>query len=370
MSVYKNEKRGTWFVSFRYDDWDGTRKQKKKEGFRTRREALEYEQEFKRKQGGGTDMSFGSLVELYMADCATRLRATTVESKQWIFDSKILPTFRSVAVRDITPTMIRRWQNALLTDPAGYSQTYLKTINNQMSAVMNYAIRFYGLRSNPVVVCGPFGKKTATAMQFWTRDEFRCFIEGVKKPAARLAFELLFWTGMRSGELLALTLADVDFEKSRISINKTLATVKGETVVNPPKTPKSNRVVSVPRFILALIRDYADRLVDYEPQDRLFYFTKHFLRYELAAGCKASGVKPIRVHDLRHSHASMLIEMGFSPLLVSERLGHENIQTTLQTYSHLYPDKQEEVSSRLESDEGENYSGVLSDFERKIEDMT
>lgn len=142
MSVYKNEKRGTWFAIFRYEDWDGTRKQKKKEGFRTRREALEYEQEFMRKQGGGTDMSFGSLVELYMEDCATRLRATTVENKQHLFNSKILPSFSSVAVRDITPTMIRRWQNNLLADPAGYSQTYLKTINNQMSAVMNYAIRY------------------------------------------------------------------------------------------------------------------------------------------------------------------------------------------------------------------------------------
>lgn len=370
MSVYKNEKRGTWFAIFRYEDWDGTRKQKKKEGFRTRREALEYEQEFMRKQGGGTDMSFGSLVELYMEDCATRLRATTVENKQHLFNSKILPSFSSVAVRDITPTMIRRWQNNLLADPAGYSQTYLKTINNQMSAVMNYAIRYYGLSSNPVAKCGPFGKKTAEAMRFWTRDEFHRFIECVHKPAARLSFELLFWTGMRSGELLALTLADVDFERSRIAINKTLAQVRGETVINPPKTPKSNRVVSVPRFLLALIRDYADRLVDYEPRERLFYFTKHYLHYEMEAACKASGVKRIRIHDLRHSHASLLIEMGFSPLLVSERLGHENIQTTLQTYSHLYPDKQEEVSSRLEMDEGEKYSGVLSEFEKKIEDLS
>lgn len=370
MSVYKNEKRGTWLVTFRYRDWDGTRRQKKKEGFKTKREAQEYEREFLRKQGGGSDMSFGSLCELYMEDCSTRLRATTVENKQWLFNSKILPTFRSVPVRDITPTMIRRWQNALLDDPMGYSQTYLKTINNQMSAIMNYAVRFYGLPSNPVVVCGPFGKKAADEMQFWTRDEFRRFIEYVKKPAARLAFELLFWTGMRSGELLALTLADVDFEKSRISINKTAAQVGGETVINPPKTPRSNRIVSVPRFVLALVRDYADRLVDYEPQDRLFYFTKHFLKYELDAACAASGVKKIRVHDIRHSHASLLIELGFSPLLVSERLGHENIQTTLQTYSHLYPNKQEEVSSRLQSDEAENYAAVVSSFEKKIEDLT
>lgn len=369
MSVYKNEERGTWFVSFRYEDWDGTRRQKKKEGFKTRREALDYEREFLSSKAGTPDMSFGALCDLYMEDCATRLRATTVESKRWLFNSKILPVFRDVRVRDITPTMIRRWQNGLLSDPAGYSPTYLKTINNQMSAVLNYAVRYYKLPNNPVPLCGPFGKKKAEEMQFWTRDEFRQFIACVKKPAARLAFELLFWTGMRSGELLALTLEDVDFSASRIAITKTATQVGGETVINPPKTPRSNRTVAVPRFLLALISDYADRLVEYEPHERLFYFTKHYLKYELDAAAKAAGVKRIRVHDLRHSHASLLIEMGYSPLLVSERLGHENIQTTLQTYSHLYPDKQGEVVSRLESDEGENYSEVLSAFERKIEEL-
>lgn len=371
MPVYKNEKRNTWYASFWYKDWDGTRRKKKKEGFKTKREAQDFEREFLAKQGGGTDMTFGSLVELYMADCATRLRPTTVDSKQWIFDTKLLPAFRLVPVRDITPTMVRKWQNNLLADPANYAPTYLKTINNQFSAIMNYAIKFYGLQSNPVVICGPFGKKAAAEMQFWTRDEFHRFIECVKnKPASRLAFELLFWTGMRSGELMALTLNDIDFDKSRISINKTVAQIKGQTIVSPPKTPKSKRTVTVPRFLLALIKDYSDRLVDYEPSERLFYFTKHFLKNEMDRGCAASGVKRIRVHDLRHSHASLLIEMGFSPQLVAERLGHETIQTTLQTYSHLYPNKQDEVSSRLEKDEGENYSAVLSNFEKKLEDLT
>ena len=115
MAAYKNEKRGTWYVSFRYQDWDGTRRQKKKEGFKTRREALDWEREFLASKSGTTAMSFGALCDIYMADCATRLRATTVENKRWLFDSKILPAFRSVAVRDITPTMIRRWQN----DPPG-----------------------------------------------------------------------------------------------------------------------------------------------------------------------------------------------------------------------------------------------------------
>ncbi|MCD8195933.1 MAG: site-specific integrase [Lachnospiraceae bacterium] len=365
MPAYKNQERGTWYVSFHYTDWDGKNRRKKKEGFKTRREALEFENEFKRKQGGGTDMSFGSLVELYMEDCKTRLRESTVANKQWLFDSKVLPTFKDIPVRDITPAMIRRWQNNLMNDPEGYSQTYLKTINNQLSACFNFAVRFYGLAKNPVVQCGPFGKGRAEEMQFWTRDEFYQFIEAVDKPAARLAFEILFWSGIRSGELLALTLDDVDFAKSSIRISKTVASVNGKTVISPPKTPKGNRTVVIPRFILALIRGYADRLVDYEPHEQLFYFTKHFLRYEMDKGCEKSGVKRIRVHDLRHSHASMLIEMGYSPLLISERLGHENIQTTLQTHSHLYPDKQQEVASQMEESEAEKYADILSAFEKK-----
>lgn len=85
------------------------------------------------------------------------------------------------------------------------------------------------------------------------------------------------------------------------------------------------------------------------PNDRLFPYTMHFLHHEMKRGCKKSGVKKIRIHDLRHSHASLLVEMGFSPLLVAERLGHEHVQTTMDTYSHLYSNKQKEVAQRLDT---------------------
>ncbi len=86
-----------------------------------------------------------------------------------------------------------------------------------------------------------------------------------------------------------------------------------------------------------------------DPNDRLFPYTMHFLHHEMEQGCKKSGVKKIRIHDLRHSHASLLVEMGFSPLLIAERLGHEHVQTTMDTYSHLYPNKQTEVAQRLDT---------------------
>jgi len=348
LPVYKDEERKTWYVWFRYKDWAGVVRQHKKRGFQKKSEAVQYERDFLKKQSGSCDMSFGSMVELYMEDCKSRLRSTTYEGKKYLIESKILPTFKDLPVNAITAATVRKWQNELLDDDAEYSQTYLKTINNQLSAIFNFAKRYYGLSTNPAAVAGSIGKKNAEAMQFWTKDEFELFIEAVSdKPASYAIFNTLFWTGIRSGELLALTLDDVNFEAKTISITKSYARIGGEDVISPPKTPKSRRVITVPDFLLDILEDYAGRLVDYEPSDRLFEYTKHYLQSEMTRGCKKSGVKKIRVHDIRHSHASLLIELGFSPLLISERLGHENVETTLETYAHLYPDKHGEVSSKL-----------------------
>ena len=349
MPVYKDEYgRKTWYCKIRYTDWTGNVRNHKKRGFLKKSDAVQYERDFLAKQNGGCEMSFGNMVYIYLTDCKSRLRQTTYEGKSQIIETKILPFFSKLQLDAITPADVRRWQNALLDDEAEYSPTYLKTIHNQLSAIFNFAVKYYGLKNNPAAIAGSIGKKQANSMQFWTQDEFLAFSEAISNnPSAYAIFNTLFWTGMRSGELLALTLNDIHFETKNISINKTYTRLNGEDIINPPKTSKSNREITVPDFLLDILRDYSARLVDYEPHERLFAYSKHYLNKEMEKGCKLSGVKKIRVHDIRHSHASLLIEMGFSPLLVSERLGHENIQTTLQTYSHLYPDRHGEVSDRL-----------------------
>ena len=154
---------------------------------------------------------------------------------------------------------------------------------------------------------------------------------------------------MRSGEMLALTLNDFDFEERTVSITKNYARVDGEDLLLDPKTPKSDRKITLPQFVCDMVKDYAGRLYGYDPSDRLFEVTKHYLKHEMERGCKKAGLREIRVHDLRHSHASLLIELGFAPLLISERLGHESVTTTLEIYSHLYPTKHGEVADRLEA---------------------
>lgn len=346
----KDGKTTRWYANFYYTDWTGQKKHICKRGFKTQREAKEYEHSFLDQQSTSSDILFSSLVENYMEDMEHRLKPTTMENKRNIITGKLLPYFSRLKVCDIDTIKIRKWQNELIgfRDENGrpYSQTYLKTVNNQLSAILNYAVKHYGLSSNPCHAAGSIGRSRADDMKIWTRDEYERFASQIDKSSMRLAFDILFYTGIRSGELLALTPADI-LPDRRLSITKNYAKVKGEELFLVPKTPKSKRTVAIPDFLYEDILEYVSKLYGIEPRDRIFYFTKSALEKEIKRTAPKAGLEPIRVHDLRHSHASLLIEMGFDILEISERLGHESAKTTLDTYSHLYPDKDTKLAGEL-----------------------
>ena len=349
MKAEKDKKTGKWLIQYRYTDWQGKRRKSTKRGFATKREAEEWLRNFLITQKADFDMKFADFWKMYCADMETRLREHTMRTKKYIVELKILPYFGNKRVNDITAADIRQWQNELIK--MGYSPTYLKTINNQLSAIFNYAVRYYDLKSNPCAKAGSMGKSKAEEMDFWTGEEFRRFIDSVmNKRLSYMAFMTLYRTGMRMGELLALNPKDIDLEKRTISITKSYQRLGKKDVITPPKTPKSKRVITIPEFLAADIKDYMDSLYDLQENDRLFPITKYYLEHEMQRGIKESGVKRIRVHDLRHSHASMLIELGFSPLEIANRLGHEKVETTLNTYAHLYPNKQTKLAERLDSE--------------------
>lgn len=354
MKAEKDKKTGKWLIQYRYTDWQGKRRKSTKRGFATKREAEEWLRNFLITQKADFDMKFEDFWKMYCADMETRLREHTMRTKKYIVELKILPYFGNKRVNDITAADIRQWQNELIK--MGYSPTYLKTINNQLSAIFNYAVRYYDLKSNPCAKAGSMGKSKAEEMDFWTGEEFRKFIDSVmNKRLSYMAFMTLYWTGMRLGELLALNPKDVDLKKRTISITKSYQRLGKKDVITPPKTPKSKRVITIPEFLAADIKDYMDSLYDSQEDDRLFPITKYYLEHEMQRGIKESGVKRIRVHDLRHSHASMLVELGFSPLEIANRLGHEKVETTLNTYAHLYPNKQTKLAERLDRE----YKGDL-----------
>ena len=353
MAAFKNKDNGTWYVQFRYTDWKGERQQKLKRGFATKREALEWEREFLMEKQADVNMTFESFVALYEKDIKPKLKLNTWLTKESIIKKKILPYFANRKLSEITAKDIIRWQNEIreLRDCHGkpLSKTYLKTVHNQLSAIFNHAARFYGLNINPARQAGNMGAEERKEMLFWTREEYTRFSEAMMdKPLSFYAFEVLYWCGVREGELLALTFGDVDLDGKVITISKSYQRLKGKDVITPPKTPKSNRRVNIPQFLADDIRDYKESLYAPQPEDRVIPVAKTFLEKEMKRGIKFSGMKKIHIHSLRHSHTSLLIEMGVSPKEIAERLGHENIETTLNTYSHLYPDKQERLAEQLD----------------------
>ena len=347
MAVYKNESNNTWYVMTRYQDWTGERKQKCKRGFKTKREAMEWENQFQLQKRASVNMTMESFCKLYEEDVKPGMKRSTWLTKESIIRSKIIPYLGQRKVSEITAKDVIDWQNAMrkLKNKSGkpIAPTYLKTIHGQLSAIFNHAMKFYDLAANPAQKAGTMGAEESKEMEFWTKEEYLKFSEAMMdKPISYYAFELLYWCGVREGELLALSPSDFNFEKRTLRINKSYQRLEGEDVIFTPKTKNSNRIVKMPQFLCDEMQDFFKQYYSLQLDDRIFPVTKYYLSHEMDRGCKESGVKRIRVHDLRHSHVSLLINMGFTALAIGKRVGHSAEKITYR-YAHLFPSVQTEM---------------------------
>ena len=320
-----------------------------KRGFATKREALEWEREFQQQQSADLDMTFESFIQIYKKDMEGRLKYNSWQIKNSIIEQKLLPSFGKKKMNEVLPSDIIQWQNNMLKDNNGkkYSPHYLRGINAQLNAIFNHAVKYYELKSNPAKKVSNMGKSKNKEMLFWTKDEYIKFVNFTKKkPLYYCAFEILYWCGLRVGKLVALTPSDFDFIKSTVTINKSYQRIKCKDIITTPKTEKSNRTITMPDFLNKTVQDYLNTLYGVQATDRIFPITKNHLRSQMIKGAKEQDLKRIRIHDLRHSHVSLLIEMGFTALAIADRLGHESINITYQ-YAHLFPSKQTEIADKL-----------------------
>ncbi len=139
-----------------------------------------------------------------MDDCRARLKPTTCANKEHLIRTKLVPYFGDLPLCNIDTATVRRWQNEIITSDENYAPTYQKVMHNQLSAILNYAVKYYGLSFNAAARCGSIGKKNADKMDFWTIDEFKTFISVVDNPISHTIFNLLFYSGMREGEMLRI----------------------------------------------------------------------------------------------------------------------------------------------------------------------
>ena len=299
MPTYKDENTGTWYCKFYYKDWTGNKKQKLKRGFKLQRDAKEWERLFLEQFATSPDITFRTLYQKYIDFKENRVRPSTLESQKNAIDLHILPYFDRKVISEITPADIAEWQNYILKK--GFSAAHSRQINAYLSMIFKFAVDYLGLARNPVKskICKPEPKK----VDFWTPEEYKRFSDAIRDNSESFtAFELLFYTGMRKGELLALTLGDIDFQKKKITINKTLAYVDGKYTIQPPKTVKSNRVIDAPQFLLDELQGYIDKIYGMRPDDRLFDRSRVWLGQVITRVCKKISLRPIRVHDLRHPY--------------------------------------------------------------------
>ena len=295
------------------------------------------------------DMTMGEFVEVYFRDKSQSLKDRSIKNKRDTMNAQLLPYFKDRPMNSITPAEIIQWQNTIIEK--GYSDDYLKTIQNQMTALFNHAKNIYNLADNPCDKVKRMGKTSKKKMKFWTIEEYRQFMTGIE-PGSKyyVLFELLFWTGAREGEALSITPADIDFERNLLQINKTYYRMHGEDVITSPKTEESNRTISIPEFLKKEIQDYISRLYELPEDERIFPMVHEAVQHKLKQVVQKTGVKKIRVHDIRHSHAAFLINKGVQPLMIKERFGHTDIRITLNTYGHLYPDQQKVVADMLDDE--------------------
>lgn len=354
MTPVKDKKTGKWLIQFYYKNAFGENKKTTKRGFSSKKEAEEWYMNFKLSQNGNLNMTLEAFVQIYISDLKNKIRENTWISKLQIIETKILPYFKNKRMCDIEPKDIIKWQNELeaLTDKQGkhYAPTYLRAINSQLSAIFNHACRYYKLHENPVSKVPAIGKKKAKEMDFWTKEEYLKFADAMMdKPLSYYAFELLYWCGIRLGEMLALTPGDFNFDNNTVSISKSYQRIHGKDVITEPKTVQSIRIVKMPDFLCSEMQDCIKSIYGIKENMRIFNITKSYLHHEMERGCKQTGIKKIRIHDLRHSHISLLINLGFSASAIGKRVGHTSTEIT-DTYIHLFPSVQTDMADKLNSE--------------------
>ena len=220
--------------------------------------------------------------------------------------------------------------------------------------MLNHAVKYYGLKKNVASVVGNMGNEKEIKMNFWTLEQYKTFIQSITDtPILYYAFEILYWCGLREGEMLALTFGDVNFSDNTISVSKTYHRMHRRDIITTPKTPKSNRNITMPNELAEELKDFFSMIVDTDKDARIFEgITKDNLYKAIRSACQKTGLPHIRIHDLRHSHVSLLINNGFSALAIADRMGHESESITYR-YAHLFPDSQKQMVETLDRLKGE-----------------
>lgn len=300
--AYKEKDTKKWTAQWFESNARGEKRKRRKRGFETKREALEYERQKKLNSKKSMDMKLSEFMDVYFEDKRNELKDRTFKNKRYMMQQHIIPYFGGQRMSEITASQIIQWQNEMQSK--GFSDSYLRMIQNQLTSLFTHASKIYDLQQNPCKKVKRMGNSNSRSLDFWTEEEYQKFIQTME-PGTRYftIFEILFWTGCRIGELLALTKQDIDFDRGQISITKTYYRTGKQDIITEPKTKQSVRTIEIPSFLMQEIKKFVDGFYGMPDDERLFPIVQEAVQHKMKHQIEKAGVKKIRVHDLRHSHA-------------------------------------------------------------------
>ena len=357
MSVHKDTKYNIWYFRKRIVNLDGSISQVNIRGFQTKKEAQAAEANYNPIQIS-PNLSFNGLCDKYLAHLENRLKPSTIYGKKLMLKNYMRGFFEKSDIKNIPNQHVLNWLEMLKRKDLQINR--INKLLAELNCVLEYGEKFYDIQHNPCRVIG-YLKDTSPKdkqMLIWTPQEFNKFIEACDDINYYTLFSILYYTGVRLGEALALTWNDINKYARNMSITKTMCQkADGDTPfhVTSPKTNSGNRIIDLPDSLYNIIMRYEEysrtKYVELQPDDLIFGKNKPFSETSICRyknkKCKEAKVKQIRIHDFRHSHASLLISMGINPLFIKERLGHKEVSTTLNIYSHLFPTNQREIVNKL-----------------------
>lgn len=298
---------------------------------------------------------FGDIIPAFKEYKRPNVKESTMVEMESALNKHILPFFQDLKINEITKQKILEWQ--LKLQP--YSYKYKARLRAFLHLIYKYLYLYYDI-DNIISRVEPFQRpKVKKEMQFWTLEEFNTFINYVDDILWKTFFSFLYYTGCRLGEALAINFCDIDLENNVININKSITTKILERKANEtykittPKNYTSFRKILIPIKLQNILMAYLQHYPEIKNSKFLFNgdkplngrdIYKNFEKY-----CTKSKIKKIRIHDFRHSHASLMISSGANIVLVAKRLGHASTQQTLNTYAHLFPSTEHELLNKLNS---------------------
>lgn len=354
MPVYKDKKRGTFYFSFKRVV-DGKTISKTGRGFTTKTAATiaELKALDSLNKPSIDKIKFSDLFELFLSYQQTKVKISTIDSYKRIYKNHISNYFGSKFVFSISSDNLYQWKNEIILK--GLNENFINSILTLMRMLITLAIRKNILSDNSLLneLESVRVHKLAPERQVLTLKEIDQFLDSfIKSDSKEYAYYLYFLglanSGMRPNEYRCLQVKDI--QDDYLIVNKSITSKLGKgDIIQPPKTPSSNRKVLMPHYIIELLLDYTK---DYDPNDFIFGKDKPFrettIQRYLDKHIQVCNLPHIVVYSFRHSHATNLIKAGVPIKVVSKRLGHTNASTTMNVYWHLFNDDEKQVLNILE----------------------